>query len=167
VKATARLSDDLPRIATYVNDLLAEDLPNDRFVTAFLGALGLDSHELTYIAAGQGPLMHYQHSSGKTTVLPAGDMPLGIMDGHMYDVSNRLSLEPGDVFCLLTDGFYEWANPRAEQFGEDRVVQLLGEHAGLPPAELIDRIYRQVIAFADGSPQGDDLTAIVIQRSHT
>ncbi|UCG34336.1 MAG: SpoIIE family protein phosphatase [Phycisphaerales bacterium] len=164
VKATARLSDDLPRIATHVNDLLAEDLPNDRFVTAFLGALDLGNHELTYIAAGQGPLLHYHHASGRTDVLPAGDVPLGIMEGHLFEVSNQLDLAPGDVFCLLTDGFYEWARPDTEHFGEDRVVEIIRANAALPPDRLIQHIYQSVLAFASGTTQADDLTAIVIQR---
>jgi phosphoserine phosphatase len=164
VKATARLSDDLPRIATHVNDLLAEDLPSDRFVTAFLGVLDLDTNELTYVAAGQGPLLHHHRLGGGTDVLAAGDMPFGILDGHLYEVSNTIALDPGDVFCLLTDGFYEWARPDGEQFGEQRVVELLESNADLPPEQLIRHIYQSVQTFAAGRPQDDDLTAILIKR---
>ena len=164
VKATARLSDDLPRIATYVNDLLSEDLPNDRFVTAFLGSLDVEAHQLTYIAAGQGPLLHYHHAAGQTDVLPAGDLPLGIMEGHLYELSRSIDLAPGDVFCLLTDGFYEWARADGEQFGEDRVVEILKNNASLPPEQLIQHIYQSALSFVGGTPQTDDLTAILIRR---
>jgi sigma-B regulation protein RsbU (phosphoserine phosphatase) len=164
VKATARLSDELPRIATYVNDLLNEDLPSDRFVTAFLGSLDLEAHQLSYIAAGQGPLLHYHHATGQTDVLAAGDLPLGILDNHLYELSDSISIAPGDVFCLLTDGFYEWARADGELFGEQRVIELLKDSAELPPERLIQRIYQSVLTFAEGTPQGDDLTAILLKR---
>ncbi len=164
VKATSRMSDDLSRIATYVNDLLTEDLPSDRFVTCFVGTLDPEAHELSYIAAGQGPLLHFHAATETADVLTASDLPMGIMDAHLFEMHNVLEIAPRDMVVLLTDGFFEWCGPDSEQFGEDRVIQVLKESKDLSSAEIIQRIYDAVRAFVGSAPQSDDLTAVIIKR---
>jgi len=164
VKATSRMSDDLSRIATYVNELLTEDLPSDRFVTCFVGTLDPDAHELSYIAAGQGPLLHFHADTQTADVLNASDLPMGIMDAHLFEMHNVLEIAPRDMVVLLTDGFFEWCGPNGEQYAEDRVIQVLKESMDLPAEKIIQRIYQSVRAFVGSAPQSDDLTAVIIKR---
>lgn len=165
VKATSRLSDDLSRICTYVNDLLTEDLPSDRFVTCLVGTLDPETHELSYIAAGQGPLLHYHAASNRTDVLAASDLPMGIMDTHLFEMQSIIALAPGDIFCLLTDGFFEWARKDGQQYGDQRVVALLAKCKDMPAKQIIERVYKSVLSFAGGTPQTDDLTAVILKRN--
>jgi sigma-B regulation protein RsbU (phosphoserine phosphatase) len=73
-------------------------------------------------------------------------------------------MESGDVLLLMTDGFFEWARSDDEQFGQERVCELVKSCRELPCAEIIQRLYREVLTFAAGTPQQDDLTAILIKR---
>jgi serine phosphatase RsbU (regulator of sigma subunit) len=73
-------------------------------------------------------------------------------------------LEPGDLVALFTDGFFEWSNGREEAFGIDRLKERIRHHQALPSAEIIGAIHRDVLEFAEGTPQLDDLTAVVIKK---
>jgi serine phosphatase RsbU (regulator of sigma subunit) len=68
------------------------------------------------------------------------------------------------MLVLLTDGFYEWDRPDGEQFGTERIADLIREHHHLPAAEFIRVVYRTVVEFSAGTRQGDDLTAVIVRR---
>ena len=144
---------DLQRAVSEVQALLSMDLPEGRFVTAFFGVLSPERNTITYLSAGQGPLVAYSQG-----------LPLGLMPEMEYEPAVDHVLAPGDMLVLLTDGFFEWTNTADEQFGSERVTELVHRHRDASAAELIDVLYRAVIDFSGGTPQGDDLTAVVIKR---
>jgi len=65
---------------------------------------------------------------------------------------------------LITDGFCEWENDRGEDFGVQRLEQLIRASQNLSSSEIIARLYDAVVTFADGTSQKDDLTAVLIKR---
>jgi phosphoserine phosphatase RsbU/P len=95
--------------------------------------------------------------------LPTQGPPLGIISDYQYEAPISLHLDPGDFLVLLTDGFTEWADPQAEQFGVDRAKIALQQHNSLPSVKIIDRLRADVLTFATGTSQKDDLTAVVIK----
>lgn len=74
-------------------------------------------------------------------------------------------LAPSDFVVLLTDGFFEWAGPRDEQFGLERLKAAVQAARDLPAHELIAKLYSEVRGFARRINQQDDLTAVVIKRT--
>ena len=76
-------------------------------------------------------------------------------------------MAPGDMLVLMTDGFFEWANAQDQDFGISRVQESLRASRGLSAAEIIARLYADVKQFTGGTPQADDLTAVVIKRKST
>jgi phosphoserine phosphatase len=151
-----------------VNDmhrLLCLDLPENRFVTAFCGVLDPAAAVLDYLSAGQGPILLYEAASGTIRDLPVQGLPLAFFPEATYEGAARIELADGDVLVLLTDGFYEWADGNGESFGEERVRDLIRRFHARPAAEIIDAIYREVVAFAGGTRQGDDLTAVIVTRT--
>jgi phosphoserine phosphatase len=163
IRAMAHLGEGLPKIAQQVNHLLCEDLPADRFVTACFGLLDLETRELNYISAGQGPLFHYQAASDTVHQYIATGLPMGILEDGPYELGETIRFEPGDMFLLMTDGFIEWCRHDGEQFGDERLAELLRLHKGESSEELIRTIHRSVLEFSAGSPQADDLTALLIK----
>ena len=91
-------------------------------------------------------------------------MPFGILPSFNADPPKHLQLDPGDLLLLITDGFFEWANDRGEEFGAQRVENVIRASRDLPASEIIARLYDAVVTFANGTSQKDDLTAVLIKR---
>jgi len=163
-RAVVRHAADLATAADQVQALLAQDLPEGRFVTAFFGVLDPQRGAVRFVSAGQGPILAYSAATGGFADLPTQGLPLGIVPELPYDPAVEHPLAPGDVLVLLTDGFYEWTNPADEQFGTARVSDLVHRHRALPATEMIALLYQAVVEFAAGTPQGDDLTAVIVRR---
>ena len=162
LRALTTVQDNVEDVIGRVNNLLENDLPTGRFVTTFLALLH-PSGEIFYCSAGQGPLLWLHAATGEVDILGAAGIPAGIMADA--DIPQQtINLATGDVFALLTDGFYEWANSDNELFGIPRVVELLRENTDMSAETLLHTIRMAVEAFGD-TKQADDLTAIIIKKT--
>lgn len=162
-RATASSVEGLAAIVDRVNGLLRADLPPDRFVTLVAGLLDPTTASLGLFSAGHGPILFYEAATGTVHSAPADDIPLGVgrgLDGR----ARTIDFAPGDMLVLITDGFHEWASPSGEHYGLERLSAALGRHAALAPDQLIAALCREVEAFAGGTAQQDDLTAVVLKR---
>lgn len=157
-------SDDLAGTVARVNRLLCADLPEGKLVTAFFGLLDPAAHRLRYLSAGQGPVLLLRAATGAVEELPPQGVPLGVMPDFPYDVPGDVALGPGDCLALFTDGFFEWPDPAKQPFGPERVQELLRAHRQRPATEMIRLVHEAVGAFTRGTPQRDDLTAVIVKR---
>ena len=97
-------------------------------------------------------------------ILGADGIPMGIMPDLPEMPMQRLALQRGDIFALLTDGFYEWARADGEMFGVERVTEVLQRQKDKNAEEILQAIKSTAETFAD-TRQGDDLTAIIIKKT--
>jgi anti-sigma regulatory factor (Ser/Thr protein kinase) len=148
-----------------VNNRLAETLAEDRFITAFLGLLDPVTHQLRFQSGGQGPILHYRAASGTFERYRPTSFPLGAMRLTTLRPAIELWLRPGDIHAVVSDGVYEQENRAGEPFGEARVKETIGAHAGAPMADLAAALLARVERFADGAPQEDDMTAVLLRRT--
>ncbi|MFT3685861.1 MAG: PP2C family protein-serine/threonine phosphatase [Phycisphaerales bacterium] len=174
LRASSQFHVDLPSLIGRVNALLAEDLPEGRFVTlASLlltpdGAASVPS-EAGLLSAGHGPMLLWVHASGKVDDINPGDLPLAVLPDTSYGPAQTVRLEPGDVLALITDGFFEWSSPqgtqgRREQYGLDRLRASLRAHAHKPASEIVTALADDATRFAAGEPQQDDLTVVIVKK---
>ncbi len=161
LRALLTVTTDVQEVARRVNDLLERDIADGRFVTAFLGILDPHSHTLTYVSAGQAPLLHF--TGGNALQFDATGLPLAVLSDQTFDCEVR-QMAPQDRFVLLTDGFFEAPDQRGELFGDERVISVTAHNGNLSAVQLIDRLHASVQQWTCGAPQADDLTAIVVQR---
>jgi phosphoserine phosphatase len=159
-----RLAASLDELATHINRQLTEDLAATRFVTAFLGVLDPQTHEVRYHAAGQGPLLRYDAAGECCEWRDASTVPMGILPDAIEGQPPPLRMGTGDVLVLLTDGFYEYQNPAEQMFGKARVAQVVAEHREEGAQAILDALRAAVATFAAGAPQADDLTGVVVKR---
>ena len=159
-----RLGADLEAAFAQVNDQLADTLPDDRFITAFIGLLDPATHRLRFVSAGQGPILHYQAASRSFARYPPTSFPLGAMHLPARRAASTLELQPGDVLLLLSDGIYEQHDARGEMFGEERVEQMVRDHGPASMAALSARLLAAVPAFSRGTAQEDDITLVLLRR---
>jgi len=159
-----RLGADLESAFLQVNNRLAETLAEDRFITAFIGLIDPATHRLRFLSGGQGPIFVYRAGGGtferfKPTSFPLGAMPLAASRPAL-----TVTLLPGDFLLVVSDGVYEYANVRGEQFGEARVQALVHEHCAQSTTDVVARLMAAVERFAEGAPQEDDMTAVLVKR---
>ncbi len=164
LRAVGRGEPDPAAVLGAANDMLSADLDNGRFVTCFLGTLDLRAASLRYASAGHGPLLFYTRRDDRFEQTPASGPPLGIVEGTDFGPATRFDFQPGDFAVITTDGFFEASNARDEQFGMERMTDVLRKARDLPAAEMIEVLHAAVCEFAAGEPQADDLTAVVIRR---
>ncbi len=155
------ITPSLSDVAHQVNDVLQHDLTDDRFVTALIGVLDPQAHRLDYVAAGQGPLLLLAPDGVERR--NASGMPFGIVEDFDGEAP-RFTFAPGALLVLLTDGFYEAANPAGEEFGEQRVVDVVRANIDNSLDTLIETLHDEIRRFTEGAPQHDDLTAVLIRR---
>jgi phosphoserine phosphatase len=164
LRAALLEGDDPARTVARLNRDLGPDRIEDRFVTAFYGVLDRREHRLRYVSAGQGPILFFSRARGTITELGIQGFPLGLSPHDSYGPPQDVALAPGDYLAVFTDGFFEWFNPQGECFGVERMKAQIDRDRDRPAAEMIERLYAAVLEFAAGSPQPDDLTAVVIKR---
>ncbi|WP_437722052.1 SpoIIE family protein phosphatase [Sorangium sp. So ce861] len=159
-----RLSADMDALMHHVNQQLIEDLPNDRFITAFLGILDPVTHQLRYHAAGQGPLLHYRAAEGQVVWRDPTTVPLGMFKDLDLPPPPPLVMAPGDLLVLLTDGFYEYQDAAGQVFGKERVGDLIHRLHARPTSDILGALLAEVRRFAGSAKQIDDLTALLVKR---
>jgi sigma-B regulation protein RsbU (phosphoserine phosphatase) len=100
---------------------------------------------------------------GALNELGAGGVPLGLLPGSRYGMS-EVSLAPGDLLCLYSDGITEAESIEEEEFGNERLIDLLRRHRDRPLQGVLDSIHHAVSDHAQGRPQGDDQTLVLLRR---
>ncbi len=86
---------------------------------------------------------------------------LGLFADTPYQ-SETVSIQPGDHLVLFTDGVLEARNAVGEEFGEERLFQLLKRNAQKTAPEILALIRESVISFSAKAPQHDDITIMVL-----
>jgi sigma-B regulation protein RsbU (phosphoserine phosphatase) len=164
IRALSSVNDDIENVMCRVNNLLSEDLPENRFVTVFLGLLDANTGQLHYCSAGQGPLLWLHADTSQVDSLGAGGIPMGIIPDFGPFRLEKITMKAQDLFVLLTDGFYEWARLDGELFGVERVIEIMQVNQNRSATEILFAVKEAVEAFAD-TKQADDLTAIIIKKT--
>ena len=161
-RATTSVTHDLTEVIEQVNGLLYRDLADNRSVTAVLGFLAGDT--LSFLSAGHGPLLRYLAAEKRFHLQRAHGIPLGILAEFPWPQPEQFTMASGDIMVFLTDGFFEWENDREEEFGIERIQDVVRDHHESSAEEIIRAMYTAVTRFAGDVPQNDDLTALVIRK---
>ena len=159
----ARLHASVSQIARHINIQLCDDLPAGRFITNMIALLDPRASRIRYVSAGQAPLILVR-ADGTSEVRGATTLPMGIDPDCDFSEVETFDLAPGDVFVLLSDGFYEAMNHENEHYGEQRIVETVLANIALPAQGILETLARGTLDFAQGRPFDDDQTAIIIKR---
>lgn len=163
VRMGCRLGATPDRIASQINLQLCHDLPMGRFVTAFIGHLNIESHELNYVSAGQAPLL-FIRAAGGHELANSNAMPFGIDEEFKPDATPPFRFEPGDCFVLLSDGYYEAVCPDDVLMGDEKVIAAVRSAMHGSASDIIAAVRRALDEHCKGRPAEDDQTALVVKR---
>ena len=164
LRVALRLGANLDDTFVHINDQLVQDLPDDRFVTGFFGLLDAEEHSVKYHSGGQGPIMHFHATSGQFDWHPASTFPLGYMDQTQLAEATEIILQPGDVLGLISDGIYEYENAAGEQFGQERLGEVVSAHGPGDMEGLVQKIMDATRTHGGPVPQADDITIVLVHR---
>ena len=146
---------------TKVNYLLWESIERNQFVTSFYGTLDASNRTLAYSNAGHNPPL-LMEADGQAHFEERGGVPLGMFrDSRYYEY--YLTLEPGQVLVLYTDGATEAMNPAGEEYDRDRLVEAVRRCRHLGAREMVDFIHADVIDWTDGLGAHDDVTFFIVK----
>ena len=164
-RASFNVRDPLETVLKNINQAFAEDLTSERFATFVAAVCKEGSDELELLSAGHAPIFVYSSANQSFRILDAQALPLGILPDLWDAVPVKLSMQPGDIVLLVTDGFLEWENSAGEDFGSERLAATVRQFSDREPEVIIAELYDAVLKFAKGTQQKDDLTAVLIKRS--
>jgi phosphoserine phosphatase RsbU/P len=142
-----------------LNRVLRPNMPLHKFVTGFYGVLDTTERTLAFTNAGHNPPLLVR-SNGECIRLDAGGSVLGVFDDVPY-TEGKLQLHSGDRLLLFTDGLSEAMDENGDQFGEERLIQLLRGQRDLAADELKEMILRTVTDFC-GNRFEDDAALMVV-----
>jgi serine phosphatase RsbU (regulator of sigma subunit) len=158
-----------PRLVARMNEFVYRSTPASKYATFFYAQLDEQRRQLRYVNAGHNApylLRAGQPSANAASreieQLSVGGTVVGMFPEMGYEEAT-VELFPGDVLLAFTDGVPEAHNPESEEFGEDRLQQLLRESAHLPADEIRARISAEMKSWIRDAEQYDDLTFIVMK----
>jgi serine phosphatase RsbU (regulator of sigma subunit) len=159
---------DVARFMTELNESYYKLTASNRYATLFFALVDVSNQSLHYVNAGHNPPMLFRnapsspHESGTVEKLEGGGPPVGILAGSQYQ-SEHVALHDGDVLVVFTDGVADALNAQQEDFGEDRLGDIVRSSFALSAAEICKRIAEQLQEFVGDSPQWDDITLVVMK----
>jgi serine phosphatase RsbU (regulator of sigma subunit) len=145
-----------------INGMLCELTAGSRFATLFWGLFDAESGALRYVNAGHAAPMLIRHGQNRIERLDQGGPVLGLLPLARYSAGS-VRIGSADTLILYSDGVNEAANANEEEFGEDRLQEMIWRAAGATPEELCERVMSRVTAFASAGPPPDDRTLMVVR----
>jgi sigma-B regulation protein RsbU (phosphoserine phosphatase) len=132
------------------------------FTSAFLAKYDDATRSLCYVNAGHNPPL-LRRASGSIERLDATGIPFGMFRTATYEVG-QISVEPGDLLLIYTDGVVEAVNEAGDEYGFDRLHSFVGETPG-SSAEFQQQLLDSIERFTAGAPQYDDITCLIVRFS--
>lgn len=147
---------------TSVNQYLTDNTPSNRFVTLFVAELEPSTGKLRYINAGHNPPL-IGRNTGNVEQLSSGGLPLGLMAMAEYEVG-EVTLNSGDVLVVYSDGVSEANNLAEEEFGLDRLINVLKANLANTASGIRDKVESALSEFTGTAPANDDITIVIAKR---
>jgi serine phosphatase RsbU (regulator of sigma subunit) len=145
-----------------VNRLLCEKSLPFQFVTLFLFLLSPHGSG-QFISAGHNPVYLFRSATGRIEKLRSDAYILGMFDFASYQC-RPFCLDKGDILVVNSDGLTDALNPREEMFGEERLLELIGQEGPAGGGALERTFLKAIEEFTEGTPQTDDITFVVVEK---
>jgi serine phosphatase RsbU (regulator of sigma subunit) len=152
----------LEQVVDSVNRYLAENTPSNRFVTLFAAELDPGLGKLRYINAGHNPPL-IGRMDGSIEQLSSGGFPLGIIPSAEFELGEMV-LAPGETLLIYSDGVSEANNIAGEEFGLDRLAEVVKKNLSASASGLRDKVESTLSNFTQTAPANDDITLVIVKR---
>jgi sigma-B regulation protein RsbU (phosphoserine phosphatase) len=131
---------------------------DNKFATLFYAVYNDETRALTYCNAGHNPPLYFEGDNVQK--LGTGGTLIGIFNDSLYD-QEILQLNAGGILVAYTDGIVESENESGQEFGENRIIQLVQRNRELDADSLRSLIVEQVLSWTSSEERADDMTLMV------
>lgn len=162
IHAQVAAKSPLHEMISSVNLYLAENTPANRFVTLFVAVLDPLTGKMDYINAGHNPPL-VGRVNGDIEQLSSGGLPLGLLPMADYEVGET-HLDKGEALVIYSDGVSEANNIREEEFGMERLIDVVKRNLQGSAAGIRDKVESALSAFTQTAPANDDITLVIVKK---
>lgn len=163
VRAHSDRAGELAHVMTRVNHVLSEDSRHNRYMTLALFVLDPEAGLLRWASAGHDPPFLYRAAEDRFEELTESDLMLGVDTSMDYAEYRREGLRSGDLIFVGTDGIWEMHDAANQQFGKDRLREVLRENHRRPAAEIATAVEEALTKYRGAVAPQDDVTFVVVK----
>ena len=147
-----------------VNEILNDSIDRKNFVTSIYGILDTLSGTLKFARAGHPPIFYFSNGLIKRLIPDGIGLGLDYSDKFSNSIKEmEIKLNNDDILVLYTDGINEAQNSKLENFGYERMEELISKHAGDTTDEISNCFMKDVSLFSKDQAQHDDITLIILK----
>ena len=167
-QSVSHIAPDPRDFLTHANRALASSLDRNVFISVIYGVLDLQKEEMMLARAGHCPAATI-NLTGDARFLRSQGLGLGLDRGALFRKTlavECISLQPGDVYVLYTDGLVESRGPTGEEYGYDRLLQSVSAHRHEDAPDLHTALLTDLDRFLGGQRLYDDDMTLVVLKWH-
>lgn len=144
------------------NSLIYDFTKGQRFITLCWMLVEDEKKSITYVNAGHVPPIVVSKSRNSVTRLTTGGCLTGFVGEAEFE-KETISLDPGDIIAVFTDGVPEVANREDQDYGEEAMVDFIKKNSRLSAAQLTEGLLNEMVVFSEGKSFRDDFTLIILK----
>ena len=143
-----------------MNRILHERNLEEYYCTLCYAMFEFKKHQVTF--ANSGLPFPVRYSNGRAEQIQMPGVPLGSFGSSQYD-DFQVPLAPGEIYVLCSDGIFEAFNESGQEFGAERVIDIIERNATRSSKEIVQEMFAAVQMFCGDAPQSDDRTVVVVK----
>lgn len=147
-----------------INKQVYEQLDRSSFVTMVIALFDLKNKKVVISRAGHNPVIYSQN--GHLETLNIHGMGLGLEDERIFDINleeTELDINSNNIFLLYSDGLTEAMNRSKEEYGTERVLNIVKENRDQSSEFIQSKLINSVEVFRENTEQNDDITFVVVK----
>lgn len=151
-------------IISEVNKQVYDKFEKKSFVTVSLGLFDLKTNKVRFIRAGHNPAIFARN--GSIELLNTRGIGLGLDRDEIFNKNldeYEIQLDKGSLLLFYTDGLNEAMNKNKEEFGMERLINIIKQKKNLSPSEISNHLTEEVRNFVSDAEQHDDITLVVVK----
>lgn len=148
------------------NQALVYCLERGSFISATYFIINTQTRRIRYARAGHCPVLYFCSKKNAFEYFKDKGIALGMVRNRTYRnfiKNNEFEYQPGDLMILYTDGITEAKDKRGEEFGYDRLIEVVEEVKTLSPKEIQDHLIQKLYEFSGTENINDDYTTMIVK----
>jgi serine phosphatase RsbU (regulator of sigma subunit) len=148
------------------NEALGRCLERTSFITLSYFVIDTKKKTIAFSRAGHCPSLYYDGSTSELDFLKSKGLGLGIIRNQeycKYVELNQFEYQSGDLLVMYTDGITEAMNPQGEEFGYDKLKEIVEKHVHDSAAEIQQAIINGLLDFTQVEDIEDDFTTMILK----